>query len=133
MNRMGEAIEADEADDLAGQLLDCSDDPLAFVRLAFPDIRPEEWQRAVLQTIGSQLQENARLHRWKAVQIAVASGNGVGKTALLSWIILWALITFEETLGVVTAGTEPQLRTRLWGELSKWFVQLPEELRANLS
>jgi hypothetical protein len=123
--------EADEADDLVGQLLGCSDDPLAFVNLAFPDIRPENWQREVLQTIGSQLQENARLKRWKAVQIAVASGNGVGKTALLSWIILWALITFEETLGVVTAGTEPQLRTRLWGELSKWFVQLPEELRAN--
>jgi hypothetical protein len=75
------------------------------------------------------LQENARLDRWQAVQIAVASGNGVGKTALLSWIILWSLTTFEETLGVVTAGTEPQLRTRLWGELSKWFVQLPEALR----
>jgi hypothetical protein len=125
---MGETI---EADDLVQQLLDCSDDPLAFVNLAFPDIRPEKWQHAVLQAIGSQLQENARLHRWKAVQIAVASGNGVGKTALLSWIILWALVTFEETLGVTTAGTEPQLRTRLWGELSKWFAQLPEAMRAN--
>jgi hypothetical protein len=122
-------IEADEAEDLVGQLLACSDDPLAFVNLAFPDIRPEKWQRQVLETIGSQLRENARLDRWKAVQIAVASGNGVGKTALLSWLILWSLITFEETLGVVTAGTEPQLRTRLWGELSKFYVQLPDGLR----
>jgi hypothetical protein len=39
------------------------------------------------------------------------------------------VITFEDTLGVCTAGTEPQIRTRLWGELSKWFVQLPEALR----
>jgi hypothetical protein len=123
-------LEADEADDLVAQLLGCSDDPLAFVNLAFPDIRPEKWQRVVLQTIGNQLQENAQLKRWKAVQIAVASGNGVGKTALLSWLILWSLITFEETLGVVTAGTEPQLRTRLWGELSKFYVQLPDGLRA---
>src|SRR6516165_8711340 len=129
---MDQQVRLDETDDdLVQQLLDCSDDPLAFVNLAFPDIRPEKWQHAVLQAIGSQLQENARLHRWKAVQIAVASGNGVGKTALLSWIILWALVTFEETLGVTTAGTEPQLRTRLWGELSKWFVQLPEALRVN--
>jgi hypothetical protein len=129
--RLAETIEADEADDLVEQLLASTNDPARFVELAFPDITPEAWQRDVLETIGNQLKENAKLGRWKAVQIAVASGNGVGKTALLSWIILWALVTFEETLGVVTAGTEPQLRTRLWGELSKWFVQLPEALRAN--
>jgi hypothetical protein len=121
---------ADEADELVGQLLGCSDDPLAFVNVAFPDIRPEKWQREVLQTIGNQLQENARLNRWKAVQIAVASGNTVGKTALLTWLILWALMTFEDALGVVTAGTEPQIRTRLWGELAKWFYKLPEALLA---
>jgi hypothetical protein len=129
--RLGEAIEAEEPEDLVQQLLACTNDPLRFVELAFPTIRLEKWQRAVLETVGNQLQENARANRWKAVQIATASGNGVGKTALLSWLILWGLMTFEETLGVVTAGTEPQLRTRLWGELSKWFVQLPTELRSS--
>jgi hypothetical protein len=127
------ALEADEADDLVQQLLGCSDDPLAFVKLAFPDIRPEEWQRWALETIGDQLQENARLDRWKAVQIAVASGNGIGKSALLAWIILWALITFEDTIGVITAGTEGQLRTRLWSELSKWHSKLPDGLRAQFT
>jgi hypothetical protein len=126
-----ETIEADETDDLVSQLLATTNDPARFVELAFPDITPEAWQREVLETIGDQLRENSRLARWKAIQIAVASGNGVGKTALLSWIILWALVTFEETLGVVTAGTEPQLRTRLWAELSKWFVQLPDDLRTS--
>src|SRR5215831_12538798 len=121
----------DETDDLVGELLACTNDPARFVELAFPAIRPEAWQLRVLETIGAQLRENARLNRWKAVQIAVASGNGVGKTALLSWLILWAVVTFEETLGVCTAGTEPQIRTRLWGELSKWFVQLPEALRSS--
>jgi hypothetical protein len=123
-----EAIDADE--DLVQQLLLCSDDPLAFVRLAYPDIRPEKWQREVLETIGKRLQENARLDRWRAVQIAVASGNGIGKSALLAWIILWALITFEDTIGVITAGTEGQLRTRLWSEISKWHSKLPDDLRA---
>jgi hypothetical protein len=128
--KLAETIEADEADDLVSQLLAATNDPLAFVNLAFPEIRLEAWQREVLETIGNQLRDNARLDRWRAVQIAVASGNGVGKTALLSWLILWGLMTFENTLGVVTAGTEPQLRTRLWGELSKWFQKLPEALRA---
>jgi hypothetical protein len=122
-------IEADEAEDLVQQLLGCSDDPLAFVNTAFPDITPEEWQREVLEHIGNQLQENTCLDRWKAVMVAVASGNGIGKSALLAWIVLWAVVTFEDTRGVVTAGTESQLRTRLWGEVSKWFSQLPEPLR----
>jgi hypothetical protein len=125
-----ETIEAEEAGDLVGELLACTNDPVRFVELAFPAIRLEKWQRRVLETIGTQLRENARLDRWKAVQIAVASGNAVGKTALLSWLILWGLMTFEDCLGVVTAGTEPQIRTRLWGELAKWFTQLPEGLRA---
>jgi hypothetical protein len=125
------ALEAD--DDLVQQLLGCSDDPLAFIRLAFPDIKPEKWQREVLEHIGNQLQENACLDRWKAVMVAVASGNGIGKSALLAWVVLWAVITFEDTRGVVTAGTETQLRTRLWSEVSKWFSQLPETLRSNFT
>jgi hypothetical protein len=48
----------------------------------------------------------------------------------LSWIILWGLITFEDTIGVITAGTEGQLRTRLWSEISKWHSKLPDGLRA---
>jgi hypothetical protein len=84
----------------------------------------------VLEAIGNQIQENARLDRWKAVMIATASGNGIGKSALLAWIIIWALVTFEDTMGVVTAGSESQLRTRLWSELSKWHMRLPDDLRA---
>jgi hypothetical protein len=124
-------MKTEEPDDLVAELMACTNDPTRFVELAFPEIQLEMWQLQVLEMIGGQLRENERLDKWKAVQIAVASGNGVGKTALLSWIILWALMTFENTLGVVTAGTEPQLRTRLWGELAKWFVQLPEALRAH--
>ena len=51
---------------------------------------------------------------------AVASGHGVGKSALVAWIILWALSTLPDTRGVVTANTEGQLRTKTWPELAKW-------------
>jgi hypothetical protein len=84
----------------------------------------------VLETIGKKLHDNAMHDRWKGIQVAVASGNGVGKTGLLSWLILWGLMTFEQTVGVVTAGTEGQLKSRLWGEIAKWHAQLPEQLRA---
>ena len=128
---MDQQVRLDETDeDLVQQLLLCSDDPLAFVRLAFPDITLETWQRGVLEHIGNTLQENTRLDRWKSVQIATASGNGVGKSALLSWIILWGLMTYEDTIGVITAGTESQLRTRLWSEAAKWHSRLPDGLRA---
>jgi hypothetical protein len=122
--------EVQPADLIIDELLACSNDPLRFVELAFPDITPEAWQRKVMTHIGSQLSTNAQGSKFNPIQIAVASGNTIGKTALLSWLILWSVMTFEDCLGVVTAGTEPQIRTRLWGELSKWFFQLPEDLRA---
>ena len=65
--------------------------------------------------------------------LAVASGNGVGKTALLAWLILWALMTFEDCVGVVTAGSESQLRSRLWGEISKWHSKLPDDLHSQFA
>jgi hypothetical protein len=131
---MDQQVRLDETDeDLTEQLLLCSDDPLAFVQLAFPNIKPEKWQREVLEHIGNQLQENARLDRWKAVMVAVASGNGIGKTGLLAWVVIWAIVTFADTRGVVTAGTENQLRTHLWSEISKWVSQLPETLRSNFT
>jgi len=57
----------------------------------------------------------------EAVQLAVASGHGIGKSALVAWIILWAMSTFEDCRGVVTANTENQLKTKTWSELAKWY------------
>jgi hypothetical protein len=57
----------------------------------------------------------------KAIQIAVASGHGIGKTALVCWIVLWGMTTAGDTRGIVTASTESMLTTRLRAELRKWF------------
>jgi len=108
-------------------LASCSKHPTAFVMGAFPwgerDSRlagfpngPEPWQREILDLIGKGLLDINR-----AIQLAVASGHGIGKTALVSWIILWALSTRPDTRGVVTANTETQLKTKTWAELGKWF------------
>jgi hypothetical protein len=106
-------------------------DPLAFVMAAFPwgkpgtalarDSGPEAWQREVLEKLGRGLEQRDRAAE-EAVRLAVASGHGIGKSALVAWIILWALSTVPDTRGIVTANTEGQLRTKTWPELAKWHA-----------
>ncbi|WP_422001481.1 terminase [Reyranella sp.] len=106
-------------------------DPLGFVLHAFPwgkagtalagESGPEAWQREVLATLGRRLDERDR-SPVEAVRLAVASGHGIGKSALVAWIVLWALSTVPDTRGVVTANTEGQLRTKTWAELAKWHA-----------
>jgi len=100
-----------------------SDDPLGFVLYSFPwgegelegKPGPEDWQTELLTAIGKGL-----LTINEAIEIAVASGHGIGKSAVVAWIILWGLSTMEDTRGVVTANTEAQLKTKSWAELAKW-------------
>ena len=101
--------------------------PLGFVRYAFDwgegqlkGKEPDQWQIEVLTEIGDKL-KSGEAGTQEAIQIAVASGHGIGKSALVAWVILWAMCTHENTRGVVTANTENQLRTKTWAELSKWF------------
>jgi hypothetical protein len=106
-----------------------TNDPYHFVLFSFPwgekDTElehfkgPEPWQQKVLLDIKSCLERGGTVQ--DAIQIAVASGHGVGKSCLVSWIILWAISTFEHTRGVVTANTETQLKTKTWAELGKWY------------
>jgi len=112
--------------DLIGLLAETVNDPLAFVERAFPwgqpgtdlvsDQGPETWQRDLLVAVRDGLMTPDR-----AIQLAVSSGHGVGKSCLVSWLILWAMSTFEDTKVVVTANTETQLRTKTWAELAKWY------------
>lgn len=102
-------------------------DPLGFVLWLFPWGRagtsladedgPDEWQREQLTAIGASLRANP----FKLIQDATASGHGIGKSCEVSWLILWALMTHEDTRGVVTANTDTQLRTKTWVELAKWY------------
>jgi len=104
-------------------------DPLGFVEWAFPwgepggplagSVGPEPWQRDILQAVGRGLAERPDGSR-SPVRVAVASGHGVGKSALVAWLILWAAVTDPATRGVVTANTETQLKTKTWAELGKW-------------
>jgi hypothetical protein len=52
---------------------------------------------------------------------AVASGHGIGKSALMSIIGNWGMSCHEGARVVVTANTEGQLRTKTSPEFAKWF------------
>lgn len=112
--------------ELVAWLATVSTDPLAFVLGAFPwgtpgsrlaeCAGPEPWQSDLLSRIRDGL-----LSPNQAIQEATASGHGVGKSACVSWIILWAISTLPDTRGVITANTETQLKTKTWSELGKWY------------
>jgi hypothetical protein len=95
-------------------------DPYAFVLFAWDDIKLHDWQADVLRTLRDHLKQG-ELTTHEAIQIAIASGHGIGKSALVALVMLWAIATCTDTKGIVTANTENQLKTKTWSELSKWF------------
>jgi len=80
---------------------------------------PRQWQRDVMRDIKEHL-ENPET-RFMPLQLAVASGHGIGKSALISMLSKWAMDTCNDCKIVITANTESQLRTKTWAEVGKWF------------
>jgi hypothetical protein len=114
----------DEVGDLGEWLSSVRSDPVAFVEEAFAwgegelakSSGPEPWQRWLLEQIRDGLMSPGQ-----AIRIAVASGHGIGKSAVCSWITLWAMSTAPDTRGIVTASSESMLMTRFRAELRIWF------------
>ena len=79
---------------LVAELASFSKDPLGFVYFAFPwgegelakAQGPEDWQIGILKDLADGLITVA-----EAIRLATTSGHGIGKSALVSWIILWGL------------------------------------------
>lgn len=98
--------------------------PLAFVYYIFPWGEkgtslaeydgPDEWQKDILREVGKQAQTG------QPIRIAVRSGHGPGKSALLVWIAYWFISTRPHPQVIVTANTATQLETKTWRELAKW-------------
>jgi hypothetical protein len=80
---------------------------------------PREWQRTILVALGNHLRDKAT--RYTPCQIAVSSGHGIGKSALISMITHWAMSTCEDCKVILTANTGTQLATKTGPESAKWF------------
>lgn len=120
---------ATAAIDLESQLIEevaaTSSNPLAFAERFYPwgekdlaqSVGPRKWQAEILGLIGDHLNSE---NRFQPLKIAVASGKGIGKSALVSMIIDWAMSTCGDCKVVVTANTGTQLSTKTVPEVSKW-------------
>jgi hypothetical protein len=90
--------------------------PLLFVTEVL-HAEPDQWQRQVLVDVAA--------HN----RMAIRSGHGVGKSSLLSWLILWYITCHFPCKIAVTGANFDQLRATLWAELSLWMGRMPEQLR----
>jgi len=59
-------------------------------------------------------------------RISIASGHGVGKSTVLSWLVLWFLYCYKDAQVPCTAPTSDQMYDVLWKEVSKWLKKMPD-------
>ncbi len=80
---------------------------------------PRGWQDDINDIIEKHLADPAT--RYQPLQISVASGHGIGKSAEMGMLSNWAMSCFADAKIVTTANTEGQLRTKTAPEIGKWF------------
>lgn len=108
------------------------DNPLAFVMFAYPwgvkgtplehFTGPRKWQREVLTAMAEHIKANGGKVDFDVLRLAVSSGRGIGKSALVSWITDWMLSTRIGSTTIISANSESQLRSITWAELTKWLA-----------
>ena len=107
------------------------DDPLKFVLYTFPWGQagtplehfqgPRKWQREVLQQLADHIKANNGKLDFDTFRMATSSGRGIGKSALVSWLVIWMLSTRIGSTTIVSANSEAQLRSVTWAEITKWL------------
>jgi len=110
------------------------DDPEAWVNFVLPwgekgtplekRTGPRRWQRETLRKIRDHIAANGTRDLYEVMRLAVASGRGIGKSALVSWLVLWMLSTRIGASVIVSANSENQLRSVTWAEITKWLAML---------
>jgi phage terminase large subunit len=82
------------------------------------------WQQTlILKGVEKALSKDAKN------TISIASGRGIGKTASISWIMLWFLFAFKDCQISATAPGFQQMYDVLWKEIALWIQRMPPRLR----
>jgi hypothetical protein len=119
-------VQTDPELDLIDDMGSFTHDPLQHARYAYEwgegslqdHAGPRAWQAEIASIIRDHLSSPAT--RFTPCRIAVASGHGIGKSALVSMVTKWGLDTCEDTRIVITANTEGQILGKTWPEITKW-------------
>jgi len=82
---------------------------------------PRKWQRDVLIELRDHIKQNNGKIDFDTLRMAVSSGRGIGKSALVSWLTIWMLTTRIGSTTIVSANSEAQLRSVTWAEITKWL------------
>ena len=121
-------VEAGIADFVAS----CYDDPLGFVRGAYPwlepngplaeEAGPDANQIEFLTALGAEIQARRFNGTDPVMPILMneTSGHGTGKSAMGGWLADFILSTRPHSIGTVTAGTATQLSERTWAAIQFW-------------
>ncbi len=131
---------ADQEIELQEKMATFRDDPEGFVNFSYPwgepgdkledETGPDEWQLQILRDIGHGLK-----HGWvmnngikkdctAGIFIAVSSGHGIGKSALMAMLDQWFMSTRSSPQIVTTANTKEQLTSKTGREMAKWHKLL---------
>src|SRR5690606_9808423 len=62
-------------------------------------------------------------------QIAARSGHGVGKTTVVSWILLWFITTRNPANAIVTAPAAGTIEDGIGKEIKLWLRRLPRDIQ----
>ena len=120
-------------------------DPLGFVMFAYPwdsdralqvcklpekysarfpncEYGPDEWACEFLDQLGEEIRKRGfdGQHAVPPIRMARASGHGIGKSALVAWLVDFLMSTRPGAQGTVTANTATQLSTKTWAQVIKW-------------
>lgn len=109
------------------------DDPYLWVKTVFPwgkENTPlhkktlRKWQADVLQTIARHIHQNkdTPIDLYEMLQLAVASGRGIGKSALNAMVVIWFFSTRLGSTTIVAANGKPQLMSCTIPEVNKWIT-----------
>lgn len=109
------------------------DDPFAWCMTMFPwgkegtplagkTIR--RWQAKKLQYIAKFIHDNKEtpMDLFQYLRMATASGRGIGKSALVSMIVIWFFSTRIGSATVVAANSKAQLLSYTVPEIKKWIT-----------
>jgi hypothetical protein len=105
----------------------CRFDPVKWSRFAWDwghgeyarHAGPREWQDDINRIIRDHLANPET--RYNPLQIAVASGHGIGKSSEMGMLSNWAMSCWANAMIVTTANTGVQLSTKTQPEISKWY------------
>ncbi len=87
---------------------------------------PRKWQLKELTNYGEHIRENQkRLNAGQPLetyQLSVCSGRGIGKSALYGMLSWFHMTCWSGSSTIVAANGEPQLDSKTFPEIKKWFT-----------